>query len=106
MNLSSHLNSYIFQFVHVATTNKKLLFIDDMIAVLMNQDKRKSYNEDKIDTARSAKFEKTIKFKDTKSKENDNKKDRGENLCAECDTTKNHDRKHCFYENSHLRSSD
>ena len=106
MSLSSHFNSYIFQFVHATTTNKKLFFINDMIVVLMNQDKKKNYNENKINTIRFAKFDKTIKSKDIKSKRNDKKNNRDEDSCDDCDTTKDHDRKHSFYENVHLRFFD
>lgn len=55
MKLPAKFNSYIFQLVHSAQRGGKDLTIDEMIAALMNQDKRKIYNKNKLKIARTVK---------------------------------------------------
>ena len=71
MNLFFDLNSYIFQFVHFVKINNIEFIIDNMITILIDQNKRINYTKKKFDVVRATKnFRWNSKFK----KNNENKK--------------------------------
>ena len=106
MGLPQELNPYVFQLVHAAKQQGKDLTIDEMVAALVDQDKRASYMvEGKSDNARSAKSkDRGNKPKgSTNNGSHDHKKDCGEGPCDYCGMKEGHNTAHCYYKNPKQR---